>query len=425
MHKKFTLKNGLRVMLEPIPHIQSVSIGYWVRAGSLYETVSENGVSHFIEHMLFKGTAKRNAKQIAGEIDDLGGEMNAFTSKECTCIYVKVLGEHASTAIEIINDMLLNSEFDEAEIQKERMIILDEINLYEDSAEDLVYDKLSEVIFKGHALGRPILGSVKSINGLNREKMLKYYKRHYNAENIVISIAGNYNEQETIDLLEKSIGQHKFDTHQVDNVKPIPFHCGTTRAKKDIEQTHVIIGFKGIGYDTPGLFTLMLLNNALGGSSSSRLFQKIREDYGLSYTVDSHPSFYYDTGFLTVYASMLPENVDKVVSLIAEEIEMLRENGLDLHEFEKFKNQLKGNFLIGMEGSTQTMNWIGKSELLSGHIRTIHDVIEGIQSITYDDVNQMARTMLTKSYMTLSIVGKTNAREEKKLYKILSDIIKE
>jgi predicted Zn-dependent peptidase len=425
MYKKIMLKNGIRVMLEPLPYIQSVSIGYWIRSGSLYEKASENGVSHFIEHMLFKGTPTRSAKQIAAEIDDLGGELNAFTSKECTCVYVKLLGEHAPTAIEIINDMLIHSNFDEVEIQKERMIILDEINLYEDSAEDLVYDKLSEVIFKGHPLGRPILGSIKSINGMTREKILNFYNRHYNAENLVISIAGNYNEQELIALLDNSIGQHEFETHKVDVVKPIPFHSGTTRAKKDIEQTHIILGFKCIGYDTPGLFTLMLLNNALGGSSSSRLFQKIREDCGLSYTIDSHPSFYYDTGILTVYASMLPENADKVVSLIAEEIETLRTHGLEQHEFSKFKNQLKGNFILGMEGPTQTMNWIGKSELLSGHIRTIQDVMDGIQSIAFEDVNEMARTILANKYLTLSIVGKTSAKEEKRLYQILMDNIKE
>lgn len=423
MYKKHVLKNGIRVMMEPIPHIQSVSIGFWIRAGSLYETAHENGVSHFIEHMLFKGTAHRTAKQIAAEIDDLGGELNAFTSKECTCVYVKVLGEHAAIAIEIISDMLLNSNFDEAELQKERMIILDEINLYEDSAEDLIYDKLSEVIFKGHPLGRPILGSAQSINGMDRGRMLDYFRRHYNAENMVISIAGRYEEETLLEILEGAIGQHAFESHKVDRVKPIPFSSGSIRTKKDIEQTHVILGFKSVGYDTPALFTLMLLNNALGGSSSSRLFQKIREDYGLSYSIDSHPSFYHDTGILTVYASMLPENVERVVELIAQEIEALRAHGLEPHEFNKFKNQLKGSFLLGMEGPTQTMNWIGKSELLSGHIRTVEDVMEGILAVTFEEVNALASSLLSKESMALSIVGKTSAKEEKKLYQILKETL--
>jgi predicted Zn-dependent peptidase len=424
MFKKHILTNGIRVMMEPIPYVQSISIGFWIRAGSLYETASENGVSHFIEHMLFKGTSNRTAKQIAAEIDDLGGELNAFTSKECTCVYVKVLGEHAQAAIDIMTDMLLNSNFDDGELQKERMIILDEINLYEDSAEDLVYDKLSEVIFKGHALGRPILGSIDSVNGIDRALMTDYFKRHYNAENLVISIAGKFEEEKLVQLLDDGIGQHAFETHKVDKIRTIPFHSGSIRAKKDIEQTHLILGFKSIGYDTPELFTLMLLNNALGGSSSSRLFQKIREDYGLSYSIDSHPSFYHDTGILTVYASMLPENVERVVELMAQEIEALRENGLLDHEFVKFKNQLKGSFLLGMEGPTQTMNWIGKSELLSGHIRTVEDVMAGILSVQFEDVNAMARNLLSKEDMSLSIVGKTNAKEEKRLYQILKDTIK-
>ncbi|SCZ76833.1 M16 family metallopeptidase [Acidaminobacter hydrogenoformans] len=424
MYKKNILKNGIRVMMEPIPYVQSVSIGFWIRAGSLYETAHENGVSHFIEHMLFKGTQNRSAKQIAAEIDDLGGELNAFTSKECTCVYVKVLGEHAPVAIEIISDMMLHSTFDDAELQKERMIILDEINLYEDSAEDLIYDRLSEVIFKGHALGRPILGSSESIEGIDRTLMTDYFKRHYNAQNLVISIAGNYDEASLLTLLDSGIGSHEFESHKVDKIKPIPFHSGSIRTKKDIEQTHVILGFKSVGYDTPELFTLMLLNNALGGSSSSRLFQKIREDYGLSYSIDSHPSFYHDTGILTVYASMLPENVEKVVELIAAEIEDLRSNGLDQSEFIKFKNQLKGNFLLGMEGPTQTMNWIGKSELLSGHIRTIEDVMAGIMSIEFDAVNDLAKALLSRENMAISIVGKTSAKEEKRLYQILKEIIK-
>lgn len=423
MHKKHLLKNGIRVMMEPIPYVQSVSIGFWIRAGSLYETAHENGISHFIEHMLFKGTSKRSAKQIAAEVDDLGGELNAFTSKECTCVYVKVLGEHAAVAIDIISDMILNSSFDDVELQKERMIILDEINLYDDSAEDLIYDRLSEIMFKGHALGRPILGSVESINGIDRDLMLSYFKRHYNAENLVISIAGHYDEAPLLELLDAGIGQNVFESHKVDKIKPIPFHSGSIRTKKDIEQTHVILGFKGVGYDTPQLFTLMLLNNALGGSSSSRLFQKIREDYGLSYSIDSHPSFYHDTGIMTVYASMLPENVERVVELIAQEIEALRAHGLDQNEFVKFKNQLKGNFLLGMEGPTQTMNWIGKSELLSGHIRTVEDVMEGILSIDFDEVNAMAESLLSKENMALSIVGKTSAKEEKRLYQILKDTI--
>ena len=424
MYKKHILTNGIRVMMEPIPYVQSVSIGFWIRAGSLYETAHENGVSHFIEHMLFKGTQTRSAKQIAAEIDDLGGELNAFTSKECTCVYVKVLGEHAPVAIEIISDMILHSTFDEAELQKERMIILDEINLYEDSAEDLIYDRLSEVIFKGHALGRPILGSSKSIEGIDRALMTDYFKRHYNAENLVISIAGNYDERTLLTQLDAGIGRHEFESHKIDKIKSIPFHSGSIRTKKDIEQTHIIIGFKSVGYDTPELFTLMLLNNALGGSSSSRLFQKIREDYGLSYSIDSHPSFYHDTGILTVYASMLPENVEKVVELIAAEIEALRTNGLDQDEYTKFKNQLKGNFLLGMEGPTQTMNWIGKSELLSGHIRTLEDVMAGILAIDFDTVNHLAKTLLSSEHMAISIVGKTNAKEEKRLYKILKDTIK-
>lgn len=424
MYKKVTLNNGIRVMLEPVEHMRSASIGYWIKVGSINETPKENGVSHFIEHMLFKGTTTRSAKAIASEIDDLGGELNAFTSKECTCVYSHVLSEHVPLAIDIIGDMLMNSLFDADEMEKEKMIILDEINLYDDTPEELIYDLLSEVTFSGHALDKPILGTKKTVKHLSRESVLNYFNCHYRPENIVVSIAGKYDEPEVLKALESQIG-NMTDRHVAESpVAQIPFSGGKAHKQKDFEQLHLILGFKGYGYDTKELYPFLLLNNVMGGVSSSRLFQKIREDYGLSYSIDSQPSFYYDSGMFSIYASMLPENLEKVVELIFEEISAIKRGELTEEEVAKYRNQLKGSFVLGLEGPTNMMNWIGKSELLSGRVRDIDEVIKSIESITKEDVIRQANEIFDKSHFALCIVGKVDESVTNELYTRYSDMLK-
>ena len=418
---KHILSNGVRVIFEPMEHMRSTSIGFWIQAGSINETKEINGVSHFIEHMLFKGTATRTAKDIAGEVDDLGGEINAFTSKECTCLYAKILSEDAPVAVEIISDMLMNSNFDPVEIEKEKMIVLDEINLYDDTPEELVYDNLSATIFKGHSLHMPILGTKKTVEKLSREKMLNYFETHYTPDRMVVAIAGSFNEALLLETLEATIGQMKPLEKPIAKVKKIPFHVGCIQKKKDFEQVHLIIGFRGFGYDSAELFPFLLLNNVVGGISSSRLFQKIREDYGLSYSIDSHPSFYYDTGVFTIYASMLSENVEKVVMLMIEELNALKRGNLTEEEVTKFRNQLKGSFILGMEGPTNMMNWVGKSQLLSGKIRTIEEVQEGIAGIHLSQVMDQVQYVFNKNHMVLSLVGKLEDIDSERIYNMFQE----
>lgn len=416
MQKKIMLSNGIRVMLEPMDHVRSASIGFWIKVGSINETSSLNGVSHFIEHMLFKGTERRTAKAIASEIDDLGGELNAFTSKECTCIYAHVLSEHVSLSIDIVSDMLMNSIFDANEIEKEKMIILDEINLYDDSPEDLIYDLLSEITFKGHALQRNILGTKKSVTELTKEMILNFYELHYQPENIVVAVTGKYDEDELLSVLESTVGQLKHGKAHARKVIHIPFANGHIDQKKDSEQLHMIIGFKGYGYDTPELYPFLLLNNVVGGVSSSRLFQKIREDHGLSYTIDSQPSFYYNSGIFSIYASMLPENLMKVCELILEELKLIKAGELKEEEVCKYRNQLKGSFVLGMEGPTNIMNWIGKSELLSDRVRPIDEVISGIENITRTDVIRQANEVFDANNIAVALVGKTGEYKSEDVY---------
>lgn len=424
MYKKLTLSNGIRVMLEPVEHMRSASIGFWIKVGSINEATKENGVSHFIEHMLFKGTTNRSAKAIAGEIDDLGGELNAFTSKECTCVYSHVLGEHVPLAIEIISDMLMNSLFDAEEMEKEKMIILDEINLYDDTPEELIYDLLSEVTFKGHALSKPILGVKKTVKHLTRSQVLSYFNTYYRPENIVVSVAGSYNEADVMETLENQIGSMRPQIEVGNDVLEIPFSGGHASKTKEFEQLHLILGFKGYGYDTKELYPFLLLNNVMGGVSSSRLFQKIREDHGLSYTIDSQPSFYYDSGMFSIYASMLPENLEKVASLIFEEIKAIKAGELTEEEVSKYRNQLKGSFVLGLEGPTNMMNWIGKSELLSGRVRDIDEVIKSIESITREDVIRQANEVFSAEHFALCLVGKVDDTLTNELYTRYSDVLK-
>ncbi len=424
MYKKVILNNGIRVMLQSVSHMRSASIGFWIKVGSINETASQNGVSHFIEHMLFKGTENRTAKEIASEIDDLGGELNAFTSKECTCIYSHVLSEHVDLSVEIISDMLMRSNFDKVEMEKEKMIILDEINLYDDTPEELVYDLLSEITFKGHALSRPILGSKKTVSQLENEAVKAYYKQHYSPENIVISVAGTFDEASVISKLEATIGQMVAEKGKTKKVPKIPFAGGWSVRRKTFEQMHLILGFKGYGYDTPELYPFLLLNNVMGGVSSSRLFQKIREEHGLSYTIDSQPSFYYNSGMFSIYASMLPENLERVSELIVEEICQIKAGNLTEEEVIKYRNQLKGSFVLGMEGPTNTMNWIGKSELLSNRVRDIDEVIRGIEAITREDVIRQANEIFSADTFAMSLVGKTDDANGKALYEFFKAALK-
>lgn len=423
MTKKYVLSNGVRIMFEPMEHMRSTSIGFWIQAGSINESKNLNGISHFIEHMVFKGTEKRSAKDIASEIDDLGGELNAFTSKECTCIYAKVLSEDACVAAEIIADMLMHSTFDSAEIEKEKMIVLDEINLYDDTPEEMVYDNLSYTIFKEHPLQMPILGTKKTVSGFNREKVIKYFNKHYTPNHMVVAVAGSFDEVLLMKTLEETIGRMPAVKAKNHLVPEIPFKEGFVEKNKDFEQVHLMLAFRGFGYDSEALFPFLLLNNVVGGISSSRLFQKIREDYGLSYTIDSHPSFYYDSGFFTIYASMLLENVEKVVELMIEELNALKRGEISEDELKKFRNQLKGSFVLGMEGPTNMMNWIGKSELLSGKIRTIEEVQSGIAGITREAMIDQANYIFNKKHMALSIVGKLDDIHSEKLYGLFQELM--
>jgi len=406
MCEEFVLGNGLRVVAEYIPHFPSVSVGLWIGAGSMYESQEESGLSHFVEHMLFKGTQNRTTKQIAVEMDALGGHVNAFTSKECTCYYAKVIGEHLDRAMSLLSDLLLHARMDEDEFEKERGVILEEIAMGEDTPEDLVYDMLAEAYFGEHPLSRPILGTHEQIASVTREALMTYRKKHYRPDNTVLAIAGQFDREAFREMAEKYLGawQAEGETNMPAPVDSCKAHV--LRRKKDIEQVHVCLAYPGVSQDDDDLYPLTVMNNLFGGGMSSRLFQVIREEMGAAYSVYSYPSTYTNCGTLTIYAGTSPETAQAVIDALHEQIRLLLEGGVTDEEFAMAKDQLKVSYVLGLESSSSRMSSIGRSKLLRGRAVDPQEVIEKIEAVTKEDVERVIARVFTKT-CAASVVGRS------------------
>lgn len=407
MIKKITCKNGLRIVSEHIPHVRSVAVGIWVQAGSRYELPEENGLTHFIEHMLFKGTEKRTAKQIAEEFDRIGGNINAFTSKENTCYYAKVLDHHATYAMEILADMFFNSLFDPIEIEKERQVILEEINMVEDTPDDIVHEYLWREMFENDPLGAPILGTAETLNSFTRESILSYMEKHYTPENVVISVAGNIPEgflAYTESLFEE-FTQKKANKAVVTIPTLKPIHIENFR---ETEQVHLCLAYPGLAVKADNIYSLVVLNNILGGSMSSRLFQEIREDKGLAYSIYSYHSSYEDTGVLIIYGGTSSNQLNELKSSINKTIQTIVNNGFTDTEIVNAKEQLKGNLLLGLESTNSRMSRNGKNELVYGKHRSLDEVSESIDKVTLESVMDLAKEIFSHK-PAVSIIMPKNA----------------
>ncbi|GFN36461.1 M16 family metallopeptidase [Tepidimicrobium xylanilyticum] len=399
------LDNGIQVVMEKIPSANSVSIGVFVNVGVVKEDKKINGASHFIEHMLFKGTKNRTAVEIAQTIDNIGGQINAYTSTEYTCYYVKVLDKHISIAIELLSDMIINSLFNEEEIRKEKRVINEEIKMYLDSPEDLVYDLLSEIMFEGTPLSLPILGTYDTVNSLNRESLLEFYNKNYISENMVISIAGNFDYKSALDILNNYFNNIlNKGVNRLISINPV-FKQKIGFYHKNIEQLNFCLGMEGVKRDSDDLYPLWILNNIFGGSMSSKLFQKIREEKGLAYSIYSNMASFKDTGIFTIYAGLGVEQLVEVAKLINETIEDIRKNLITKDEVEKSKEQLKGNYILGMEGTFSRMLDIGKSKLLLGRIVTLEEVLEKIDVVTIEDIERIVQRIFNKDKYNIAYVG--------------------
>ncbi|MDU7965903.1 MAG: pitrilysin family protein [Paeniclostridium sordellii] len=406
MYKIHTLDNGLTIVGEEIPYLKSITLGVWVNAGSRIESEKLSGISHFIEHMLFKGTKNRTSKEIASTIDNLGGQINAFTSKECTCYYVKLLDEHINIGLDILSDMFLNPLFDKEDIEKERQVILEELKMYEDSPEDLVYDLLMEGVYKTDALGGNIIGTKESLDNMNREIISDYFKKYYVASNSVISISGNFKFEEIVKLIEEKFKNLNKGDVDIEITTP-EFHPCFIAKNKETEQVNLAISLKAIPLeDREDAYALSIINNIFGGSISSRLFQNIRENKGLVYSIYSAPSLYRKSGELGVYASMSNENLKKVYNLVLEEIDNIRENHLTEEEIRESKEQLKGSYILGLESTSSRMMSIGKSMLLTKKVKDPNDIIESINNIEKARIDLIIDKVFNKENIGICIVGR-------------------
>ncbi len=406
MVKSTTLSNGLRVVIEQMDSVRSVSIGVWINAGSEYENADNSGISHFLEHMLFKGTENRDAQQIAAEMDSIGGNLNAFTAKECTCFYAKVLDEDLETAVDMLSDLLLHSKFDPEQLEREKGVVCDEIFMTEDSPEDLVFEVSSSKFFEGTTLERPILGTADSVNSFEQKDLFDYMKQHYSAENMVIACAGSFNEDELFGLLEKYFAiEQRGEYHEaMEHIHSDGFRCEFIQ--KDIEQVHICLTFPGFSLGTKDYYALTVLSNALGGSMSSRLFQTIRERYGLAYSVYTYPISYRSVGSFSVYAGCGEKQAGEVLRLMLQELDSVIENGLKEDEFLRCKQQLKGSFLLGMESTSSHMNAIGKSLLLQNKEYSQETTISGIECVTIEDVEKIIPELFSSARFAAAIVGR-------------------
>ncbi|MBO8155186.1 MAG: insulinase family protein [Bacillaceae bacterium] len=393
MIKKYTCQNGLRIVLEQIPTVRSVSIGIWVLAGSRNETKENNGISHFIEHMFFKGTEKRTARDIAEAFDAVGGQVNAFTSKEYTCYYAKVLDSHASYALEILSDMFFHSAFDKEEMEREKKVVLEEIRMYEDTPDDIVHDLLSQASYGEHPLGYPILGTEETLQSFTPDDLREYIHHNYTPENVVISIAGNVSES-FFKEVEAYFGHYEGKTKRTACEQP-EFLSQHIKRTKDTEQAHLCLGFDGLPVGNDDIYSLVVLNNVLGGSMSSRLFQEVRENRGLAYSVFSYHSSFQDHGLLTIYGGTGKDQLAVLKETIEDTINSLKNQGLTDKELKNSKEQLKGNLMLGLESTNSRMTRNGKNELLLQRHRTLDEMLMLIDEVNHRSVLDIIEKIFT------------------------------
>ncbi len=406
-----TLPNGVRLVTKPIHTVRSAAFGIWVGGGSREETEAESGASHFIEHMLFKGTETRSAADIARETDAIGGQMNAFTTKECTCFYGRVLDNHLPKALDILLDMVYHSAFAQDAVETERGVILEEIDMYEDTPDDLCAEKLFSAIFQGSSLARPILGKKDTLKTMTGDFLQHYHKAHYRADNTVVSLVGSFSEE----LLE-TLRQRFSDLPQGE--KPSQTKAVYTPAfvttKKSIEQNHLNIAFKGLAFDSPRRFALQMLSTILGGGVSSRLFQQVREQQGLCYSVYSYGAGHADTGAFCIYTALNRQTEEKALETIVRVIREFQEEGPTQEELERAREQSKANVVMGLESTQALMSHAGRSLLFTGEILSPEQIIEAYDAVTREDILALSAEIFQWDTVSLSAVGQVRTPEEYK-----------
>src|SRR5437773_6961381 len=400
-----TLGNGVRVITEAMPHVRSVSVGIWIGTGSRRETSEKNGISHFIEHMLFKGTTSRSAEDIARSVDSIGGNLDAFTAKELVCFNTKVLDQHLSQAFEVLSDLVLHPMFRDEDIEKEKGVILEEIKMEADSPDYLVHEIFSSNFWKDHPLGKPILGTPQTVKRFDQAMVRDYYTSVYEPSNVLVTAAGNLTHEGLTELVRQS-----FESLSPGNPAPPDPVPGThariaLRNKKSLEQVHLCMGLPSYPLPHEQRFACYVLNTLLGGGMSSRLFQNIRERQGLAYAVFSELNPYRDTGCLSIYAGTSVESARKVVESITREFRQLKEQVVSDEELRRAKDHLKGSLMLGLESTGSRMSNLARQEMYFGKFFTMDELLESIEAVTAPDVQRIAQTFFDPKQIALTILG--------------------
>jgi predicted Zn-dependent peptidase len=400
-----TLSNGIKVITEAMPHVRSVSVGVWVGSGSRRETPQQNGVSHFIEHMLFKGTATRSAEDIARSVDSIGGNLDAFTAKEMTCFNTKVLDEHLPIAIDVLSDLVLNPRFDADDVEKEKGVVLEEIKMDADSPDYLVHEIFSSNFWKDHSLGRPILGTRETVKALSRDAIQDYYRTVYTPENLLVTAAGNLTHERLV-----ALASERFERLKPVGMVPVEAVPATharvaLRSKKELEQVHLCLGVPCYPISHEDRFHCYVLNTLLGGGMSSRLFQNIREKQGLAYSVYSDLSPYTDTGCMMVCAGTSVESVRKLVDSVLKEFIELKQNTVPDEELRRAKDHLKGSLMLSLESTSSRMSNLARQEMHFKRFFSLDELVESIEKVTAVDVQRVAQTFFEPKQIALTVLG--------------------
>lgn len=396
------LSNGLRVVMEQIPTSRSVSFGIWVKTGSRNESDVNNGISHFIEHMLFKGTERHSAHAIAEVFDGIGGNVNAFTSKEYTCYYAKVLDEHLPIAVDVLSDMFFHSQFDKTELEKEKNVIFEEISMYEDTPDDLVHDLAAKASYGSHPLGLTILGTEDRLAKMTPDDLRAYMANHYTVDNTVIAAAGNLDDR-AIELLERHFGSFAARGGEDADKEP-NFLAELLFHEKKTEQNHICLTLPGLSVREENVYPMILLNNTIGGGMSSRLFQEIREKRGLAYSVYSYHSAHADSGLFTIYAGTAPKQTEEVLKVTLELLENVKRSGMTPAELKKGKEQLKGSLILSLESTGSRMNRLGKNELMLGKHYSLDEMLQRIDAVVMDDIDRLIASLFGQPF-AVAMVG--------------------
>jgi predicted Zn-dependent peptidase len=404
LFRKTVLPNGVRIITEEIDFVHSAAIGLWVGAGSRDEREGYEGISHFIEHMFFKGTEHRTARELAESLEAVGGQLNAFTTKEYTCYYAKILDEDLDLAIDVLSDMFFHSLFDEKEIEKEKNVVIEEIKMYEDSPDELIHDIFSERVWNEHPLGKPILGTEESIRALSQAKIMLFLSEHYAPDNVVIAVAGKIKHEDVVAKLSDQFGMFQRGGRRVLEGKPTG-HTVEHYKKRDTEQMHILLGVPGLDQDDDDIYAMHIFNNILGGGLSSRLFQEIRERRGLAYSVYSYHSTYVDTGLFVIYAGTSPRNTKEVCECILQELKEIKQQGITEVELARTKAQIKGGLYLGLEAVSSRMSRLGKTELTYNRVLSPEEVVEKLMKVTLEDVSRLIGRLWQREKISIMTLG--------------------